>query len=270
MNNPQSENVDHQKTTEPEVVVTSSNLPPSNEGGGFPTRSEFIRDQFRKHPSMTPSQMDQAWRDAGYEGNIKQSLFYSVKNRLFQSSDDAEESTPAPTRASSRPNVERRPVVEVPSKSAFVRDFLKNNPLATASDVRVAWSDAGFPGELDPSIFYQAKRRMLTQAPTVEEESPRRGRGRPTSPPVASTTSSFATAAPIAMPAPTMPAPTMPAPAMPSPARAPAASKSGNVGAYISIERELDRLLHDALAIRDTELANSLLVCRRRVSARLM
>lgn len=83
------------------------------------TRSEFLQDLFQKNPGVTEKEAAQAWKEAGNEGTISPSSFYSSK-RASKGEDSATPAAPVKPKAKSvsggpkskpaaQPTVEARP-----------------------------------------------------------------------------------------------------------------------------------------------------------------
>lgn len=121
------------------------------------------------------------------------------------------------------------------NKSQFIRDVLTENRKATIHDINKAWNEAGNEGELNPTLYYQAKGRMgLAKG--------RRGR------PPREAVETAAGAARVA--------------------KESAVADDGTT--FLAIELELDKLIAKADGLGDSKLADSLRTARRRVAAKLI
>ncbi|MBX6312107.1 MAG: hypothetical protein IRY99_04190 [Isosphaeraceae bacterium] len=47
-----------------------------------PSKSAFIEEQLRRNSHATEKEINQAWKEAGYEGSISGTLVYRIKDRL--------------------------------------------------------------------------------------------------------------------------------------------------------------------------------------------
>jgi hypothetical protein len=123
------------------------------------------------------------------------------------------------------------------NQSAFIREKLSANPGIKYRDVADAWKEAKLPGEIKSSLFYLVKNKMGS----AKTAAPKR-RGRPPK----NRSASISTAA------------------------APSASAGDAAEIYREIEHKLDVLIHRAMLLHNLQLAENLLVARRRASIHLV
>ncbi len=70
-----------------------------------PNKTDFLRDLFRKNPGINEKEAALTWKQAGYDGSISASLFYTTKAALNKPSapvtvTESESRVPAPKKSS--------------------------------------------------------------------------------------------------------------------------------------------------------------------------
>lgn len=135
----------------------------------------------------------------------------------------------------------RKKASEGTNKSEFIRNILNENPNASAKDVLDAWEAAGETEKLNPTLYYQVRR--------TQGLAKRRGGGGRRRKKAARATAS-ATATPTTSAA--------------------SVGQNGSGADYLSIEKQIDKLVLQAESLGDSKLADELRQARRRVSSKLV
>jgi hypothetical protein len=123
------------------------------------------------------------------------------------------------------------------SQSGFIREHLNADRDVKYRVVADAWKTAGNPGEIKSSLFYLVKNKM-----GLAKGKPAKKLGRPRK-------ATGAVASVVASPAPI---------------------ENDAAVTYREIEGTLDTLVHQAMELRNLQLAESLLAARRRASIQLV
>ena len=118
---------------------------------------QFIREVLRKNPRAKPADVEKAWRAAGHEAHLNQTLYYQVKKSMGLAKKRSSSAASTPDRDESPTGTQPAGYV---NKSAFIREVLRKNPDAKAADVNEAWSAAGNRERLNPALYYGVKRSM--------------------------------------------------------------------------------------------------------------
>ena len=140
----------------------------------------------------------------------------------------------------------KRKSADGPNKSEFIREQLKADPSMKPPAVAEAWTAAGHPGVLTPTLYYQVKRSMGLS----KSRKKRRGGKRAAAVEMADVVEA-------------------PAPKAPKATKATVVVTEA-VGSYLEIEAALDSLVGKSESLRDGKLSEALRAARRHASTKLV
>jgi hypothetical protein len=160
-------------------------------------KTAFVENFLTIDPDAAFAAVNRAWKSAGNDDSVSESLVSKTRSRLKLSSkrgadgsaDGANDGTAAKGKAKSsskRTRVEgASKAVEAPTqpegregrpgpvKSAFAEEVLGREPKANVAAINRAWAAAGHEGKISDSIIYKAKRDLgLTGRPSSIESTP--------------------------------------------------------------------------------------------------
>ena len=144
-------------------------------------KTAFVEEYLAGHRDADHPAVNEAWRAAGNEGTVSESLVGKARTRLkltgkggAKGGADAGSKvkgkvTSSPKRAKGKEATEAvaapakangREGGNGPSRSAFVEEMLGREPKANVTAVNRAWTEAGHEGSISDSVFFKVKREL--------------------------------------------------------------------------------------------------------------
>jgi hypothetical protein len=133
-------------------------------------KTGFIKEFLNDNPEANTRAVNEAWKAAGFEGTISQTLVTKVRSQLGLTGNirkgpgkkaELETGTtagPAPKGRGRRKRATKRGGPQ--GKTAFVRDFIKKDPTANRKAVEEAWLAAGHEGTISSALVSHLRSKM--------------------------------------------------------------------------------------------------------------
>jgi hypothetical protein len=147
-----------------------------------PSKSDFVQKFLSVHPEGNVKAVNEAWRKAGNEGTIGDTVIYKMRSEMGLTGKVRRKKTKTATKkkaATSLPTAERTSL----GKGSFVKEFLNDDPQGNAKAVNEAWTNAGMTGTISTALVDKIRASMgLTgklrakSKPTPTTTGKRRGR----------------------------------------------------------------------------------------------
>jgi hypothetical protein len=146
-------------------------------------KTAFLEEFLPGNRDASQESINEAWRAAGHEGEVSESLVSKTRSRLkiakkraakgrseagrkaaskAKSSTKGAEPKRAATAGEAPSQPSRRDGGTGPSRSSFVEELLRREPGANVAAVNRAWSEAGHEGKISDSVFFKIKRELGT------------------------------------------------------------------------------------------------------------
>lgn len=135
-------------------------------------KTKFVEERLEKDPTARADTINEAWKAAGHEDSISDSLVNKTRSRLKltgsrgagagasaakgkrRSPKGAAEGGQGTSQANGRTESDGT------SKSAFVDAALRRDPGANVAAINRGWTKAGHEGSISDSVFYKVKREL--------------------------------------------------------------------------------------------------------------
>jgi hypothetical protein len=120
------------------------------------TKSAFLTGFLTKNPNANVTAVNQAWAKAGNPGTVSPSLVTKLRSDLGLSGNIRTTTKAAKTSSkASRKTRGRRQ-----GKSAFIKEFLFDNPQANTAAVNEAWTKEGMKGAISSSLVNNMRSKL--------------------------------------------------------------------------------------------------------------
>jgi uncharacterized protein (DUF433 family) len=188
--------------------------------------TDSAEEALSDYPEGNVKAVNEAWRDAGNEGTIGDTVIYKMRSEMGLTGKVRQKKSKPPKRkaVTSPPTAERTSL----GKGSFVKEFLNDYPQGNVKSVNEAWTKAGMTGTISTALVDKIRASMgLTgrlrakSKPTPATTGKKRGR-----PPKSSNT-----------------------PVSEKHAFSPQSKKSDRTSALLHVEAEIDRLIFTVMAI---------------------
>ena len=112
-------------------------------------KSAFVKEFLSEHPEGNVKAVNDAWKAAGMNGTIGDTLIYKTRSEMGLSSKLRAKSKPK-TVAKVKPATNKSKIA--PGKTMFVKEFLNDHPQGNVVAVNEAWKAAGFDGSIGSTL----------------------------------------------------------------------------------------------------------------------
>jgi hypothetical protein len=199
------------------------------------SKSSFVKEFLSDQPGGNVKAVNEAWRRAGNEGTIGDTVIYKIKAEMGLTGRVRQEKSRAPKKKGATGSPTAAPTS--PGKGSFVKEFLNDHPQGNVQEANKAWLKAGMTGTISSTLVDKMRASMgLT------------GNRRATSRP-APTTTGKATAT-----------------VSEKRVSSPQGTKSDRISALLHVETEIDRLIFTVMGIGNLpEIETVLRDARRKV-----
>ena len=206
-----------------------------------PGKTSFVKDFLNDHPDGTTKTVNEAWRDAGFEGTISPTLVNKTRVKL---TGNLRGNSRTAAKEKSAPRMPKT-ATTTPGKTTFLKEFLHDNPQGNVKAANEAWQAAGYDGTISETLVYKTRASLgltgnlsgKTKAAAEGKATPTgKKRGRPRKEPTAPVTGQ------------------------------PRGRKSASTLALTELEADIDRLIFKVMGVGDlTEIEESLRQARRQL-----
>jgi hypothetical protein len=133
-------------------------------------KTGFVKEFLNDNPQANARAVNEAWKEAGFEGTISNTLVTRMRSELGLTGNipkgpgnkaEAEAGTTSASAIKKRGRGKRAtPRVGNQGKTAFVRDFIKKNQTANRKAVEEAWLAAGNEGPISSALVSNLRSEM--------------------------------------------------------------------------------------------------------------
>src|SRR5215831_17978229 len=126
-------------------------------------KTGFVKEYLNDNPQANARAVNQAWKEAGFEGSISHTLVTRMRSEMGLTGNIPKgPGKKAEAEASARPTGKRRGRRKRATrrggpqgKTAFVVKHLRQSPDATDEQINEAWASAGNEGGISGSLLYK-------------------------------------------------------------------------------------------------------------------
>ena len=118
-----------------------------------PGKTSFVKQFLNDHPDGTTKTVNEAWRDAGFEGTISPTLVNKTRVKL---TGNLRGNSRTAAKEKSAPRLPKT-VTATPGKTSFLKEFLNDHPEGKAKAANEAWTAAGYDGTISEALVYKAR-----------------------------------------------------------------------------------------------------------------
>jgi hypothetical protein len=144
-------------------------------------KTPFVAEFLSVNPDATLATVNEAWKSAGNEGTVSESLVGKTRSKLKLTSKKAANGVSSEANAGSVPQGKSskgtkgkapskaqeaqspsngQDSITGSSKSAFVKEMLGQDPKANVKAINQAWAAAGNQGRISDTVVYKTKREL--------------------------------------------------------------------------------------------------------------
>jgi hypothetical protein len=133
-------------------------------------KTGFVKEYLNDNPQANARAVNEAWKEAGFEGTISNTLVTRMRSELGLTGNirrapgkkaEAEAGTTSAPAIKKHGRGKRATVRGGPQgKTAFVRDFIKKDPTANRKAVEEAWLAAGNEGPISSALVSNLRSEM--------------------------------------------------------------------------------------------------------------
>src|SRR5271166_3486960 len=131
--------------------TAAANLPRT--ANPTPGKTSFVKDFLNDHPDGTTKTVNEAWRDAGFEGTISPTLVNKTRVKL---TGNLRGNSRTAAKEKSAPRMPKT-ATATPGKTSFLKEFLHDHPEGNAKTANEAWTAAGYDGTISEALVYKAR-----------------------------------------------------------------------------------------------------------------
>jgi hypothetical protein len=121
-------------------------------------KTNFVKEFLSEHPDGTTKTVNEAWQAAGFEGTIGHPIVSEVRKQLGLIGN-----RPAKTRKAAKdksaPSLPKKATRDQ-GKTAFVKEFLGENPQGNVQAVNEAWTKSGKDGSIGSTLVNKMRSQM--------------------------------------------------------------------------------------------------------------
>ena len=142
-----------------------------------PGKTSFVKQFLNDHPDGTTKTVNEAWRDAGFEGTISRTLVNKTRVKLTGNLRGK------PRTAAKEKSAPRLPTTATatPGKTTFLKEFLHDNPQGNVKVANEAWQAAGYDGTISETLVYKTRASLgLTGNLSGKTKAAAEGKATPT------------------------------------------------------------------------------------------
>lgn len=137
-------------------------------------KTAFVGKFLSVNPDATFATVNEAWKSAGNEGTVSESLVDKARSKLGLTGRKGTKGRGGSKSEDSRSTPNGRKGGTGSGKSAFVKEILGREPKANVKAINRAWTSAGNEGTISDSVVYKIKRGLATAGRRSPGELPQR------------------------------------------------------------------------------------------------